>query len=86
MHITRTAHIQAASIRMYATASPTGGLKIVPLPLGVVAAGTGGEPAPEALVGPVAFVSHKTQGPLCLTYKTHAMAGPGKKPVQGFRT
>jgi hypothetical protein len=27
----------------------------------VVAAGTGGEPAPETQVGPVAFVSHKTQ-------------------------
>jgi hypothetical protein len=35
-------------------------VSIVPLPLGVVAAETGGEPAPEIQIDPVAFVSHKT--------------------------
>ena len=34
---------------------------IVPLPLGVVAAETGGEPAPEIQIDPAAFVFHKTE-------------------------
>jgi hypothetical protein len=34
----------------------------VPLPPGVVAAETGGEPTPEIQIDPVAFVSHKTHG------------------------
>jgi hypothetical protein len=35
-------------------------VSIVPLPLGVVAAEIGGEPAPEIQIDPVAFVSQKT--------------------------
>jgi hypothetical protein len=43
---------------------------IVPLPLGVVAAETGGEPAPEIQIDLVAFVSHKThQLTICSFYR-----------------
>jgi hypothetical protein len=35
---------------------------VVPLPLGVGAAETGGEPAPEIQIGPVAPVPHKARG------------------------
>jgi hypothetical protein len=48
---------------------------LLPSPLGAVAAGADGEPAPEARVGPVDFVSRKAHRPTTRSHRN----GAGKR-------